>query len=144
MKLVHILLVEDNEGDIVLTHEAFKTGAFRNTISIARDGEEAMDFLYKRNGFEHTEKPDLILMDINIPKINGLEVLGNIKNNDLLRSIPVIMLTTSSATHDIQAAYSNYVNCYVVKPLDFAKFIDAVAEIESFWFALVTIPNESN
>jgi two-component system, chemotaxis family, response regulator Rcp1 len=142
MKTVNILLVEDNEGDIVLTLEAFKAGALNNEISITRDGEETLDFLYSKGVHINAERPDLILLDINIPKINGLEVLSTIKNDSNLRAIPVIILTTSSANRDVQEAYSKHANCYVVKPIDFAKFIDAVAEIESFWFTLVTTPKE--
>ncbi len=139
-KEVHILLVEDNEGDIVLTKEAFDHGSFPNRISVARDGEEALDFLFRRKAFSDEEKPDLILMDINIPKINGLEVLDIVKNDESLKSIPVIVLTTSSDLMDVKSAYSKHVNCYIIKPIDYAKFSQAVSDIENFWFTLVTIP----
>lgn len=140
MKSAHILLVEDNEGDIVLTEEAFESGGLKNKMSVARDGEEALNFLLRRNGFEHTERPDLILLDINLPRVNGLEVLEIIKKEPELKPIPVIILTTSSAYRDIKEAYDKHVNCYIIKPLDLLKFGRAISEIESFWLTLVTAP----
>lgn len=142
MKHVHILLVEDNEGDIVLTQEAFKAGALTNLISVARDGEEALDFLYKRGKFIDAERPDIVLLDINIPKINGHEVLSIAKRDDNLKQIPVVMLTTSSSDADISDAYSNYANSYIIKPIDLSKFMEAVIKIENFWLTLVTLPNK--
>lgn len=144
MKEVHILLVEDNEGDIILTKEAFKTGAISNSVAIAKDGEEALDYLYARNKFTGVSRPDLILLDINLPKMNGQEVLEIIKKDRELKKIPVIMLTSSSATKDILDAYSNKVDCYLIKPIDFAKFAEAVAELEIFWFSLVTVSKNKN
>lgn len=141
MKDAHILLVEDNEGDIILTTEVFKTAGLRNPISVARDGEQALDFLYQRNQFAGTERPDLILMDINLPKINGKEILAIIKKDDELKTIPVIMLTTSSADSDVLDSYRNHANCFITKPLSFNDFTEAVAEIKKFWFYLATIPS---
>lgn len=141
MKSVHILLVEDNEGDVVLTREALKNSAVTNSISVATDGEEALDFLFCRGKYEQAYRPDLIILDINIPKISGLEVLKIIKETDHLKTIPVIILTNSSAGNDIRKAYYNHANCYIIKPHDFPKFRSVVKEIESFWFSLVTIPN---
>jgi CheY-like chemotaxis protein len=139
MKDAHIMLVEDNEGDIVLTQEVFKSSGLRNAISVARDGEEALDFLYKRNQFAKAERPDLILMDINIPKINGKEIVGMIKKDNDLKTIPVIMLSTSSADSDVLESYRNHANCFITKPLSFNGFVEAVAEIKNFWFTLATV-----
>ncbi len=139
MKDVHILLVEDNEGDIVLTQEVFESSGLENPISIARDGEEALDYIYQRNNFANAERPDLILLDINIPKINGKEVLGIIKNDENLKTIPVIMLTTSSADDDILDSYRNHANCFITKPMSFEGFSDAVSEIKNFWFSRATL-----
>jgi CheY-like chemotaxis protein len=112
-KLVHILLVEDNEGDILLTLEAFKESKLEKQISVARNGLEALDFLHQKNSFIDTQKPDLILLDINMPIVSGLEVLEEIKKDKNLKKIPVIMLTTSSNQKDIEKAYSNHCNSYV-------------------------------
>lgn len=139
MKNAHILLVEDNEGDILLTQEVFKTSGFSHPISIARDGEEALDFLYQRNKLSGAERPDLILMDINIPKINGKEVLTMIKKDNDLKTIPVIMLSTSSDDKDILESYRNHANCFITKPINFDEFSKAVVEIKNFWFNLATV-----
>ena len=139
MKNAHILLVEDNEGDIILTQEVFKSSGLSNPISIARDGEEALDFLYQRNKLSGAERPDLILMDINIPKINGKEVLTMIKKDNDLKTIPVIMLSTSSDDRDILESYRNHANCFITKPINFDEFSKAVVEIKNFWFNLATV-----
>lgn len=144
MKNAHIMLVEDNDGDIVLTQEVFKNSGLCNPISVARDGEEALDFLYMRNKFVNAERPDLILMDINIPKMNGKEILAIIKQDDNLKTIPVIMLTTSSAASDVLESYKNHANCFVTKPLNFSDFAKAIGEIKSFWLTLVTTVNTKN
>jgi CheY-like chemotaxis protein len=138
-KIVHILLVEDNEGDILLTKEAFEESKVRTKISVARNGQEAMDFLYNKNEFEKAEKPDLILLDINIPIYNGHEILKQIKSDSSLKKIPVIMLTTSSNKKDIDQAYENYSNSFVKKPLDMDEFLDAILKIEEFWLQLTTL-----
>ena len=139
MKDAHILLVEDNEGDIVLTQEVFKNSGLSNPISIARDGEEALDFLYQRNKLSGAERPDLILMDINIPKINGKEILAMIKKDNDLKTIPVIMLSTSSDDRDILESYRNHANCFITKPINFEEFSKAIVEIKNFWFTLATV-----
>lgn len=136
MKEVHILLVEDNEGDIVLTLDAFEESKIKTNISVARNGEEALDFLYKKGQFESAIKPDLILLDINIPIFNGHEVLKKIKEDSTLRKIPVIMLTTSSDRKDVNSAYENYCNSYITKPLDMDEFLKAILKIEQFWLQL--------
>ena len=133
---VHILLVEDNEGDIVLTMDAFEESKINTTISVVRNGQEAVDFLYKRDRFEQENKPDLILLDINIPILNGHEVLKVIKQDSELKKIPVIMLTTSSSTRDINLSYENYANSYVTKPIEMEDFLKAILKIEEFWLQL--------
>lgn len=137
-KFAHILLVEDNEGDILLTLEAFEECKVKTEISIAKNGKEALDFLFKRGAFNDVKKPDLILLDINIPIYNGHEVLQQIKADPVLKKIPVIMLTTSSSTKDIDNAYDHHCNSYVKKPLDIGEFMDAILKIEEFWLQLTT------
>lgn len=139
-KNVHILLVEDNEGDIVLVTDAFEDAKIFNTISVVRDGQQALDFLYKSNGFESVDDPDLIVLDVNLPKLNGHEVLKKIKSDKKLCHIPVIMLTTSSSPSDINNSYKNHVNCYITKPVDVDDFIKVVLSIESFWISIVQLP----
>lgn len=141
MKTAHILLVEDNEGDILLTLEAFEECKVKTKISIAKNGQEALDFLFKRGSFTNVKKPDLILLDINIPIFNGHEVLQQIKADVHLKKIPVIMLTTSSSQKDINKAYENHCNSYVKKPLDISEFLSAILKIEEFWLQLTTFPN---
>jgi CheY-like chemotaxis protein len=139
-KTVHILLVEDNEGDIILTLDAFEESKINTEISVARNGQEALDFLYNRNAFLKAKKPDLILLDINLPIYNGHEVLKQIKQDTNLKKIPVIMLTTSAFSNDIGQAYENNCNSYVKKPLDMDEFIEAILKIENFWLELCTLP----
>lgn len=139
MKLAHILLVEDNEGDIVLTLDAFQESKIKTEISVARNGQEALEFLFKKGGFKDAKKPDLILLDINIPIYSGHEVLEKIKQDPLLKKIPVIMLTTSSNKRDIDRAYANHSNSYVKKPLDMEDFLEAILKIEDFWLQLSTL-----
>lgn len=139
LKLAHILLVEDNEGDILLTLEAFEESKFKTEVSVARNGQEALDFLNKKGEFSNAPKPDLVLLDINIPIYNGLEVLEKIKKDEILKKIPVIMLTTSSNQKDIDKAYKNYCNSYVNKPLEMEEFMDAILKIEEFWLQLSVI-----
>lgn len=138
MKPIHILLVEDNEGDILLTTEALEDSKVINHVTILKDGKQAVDF------FELMEDkkgaPDLVLLDVNLPKKNGHEVLYYIKSHESFRHIPVIMLTTSSTGKDIMAAYSNYVNCYITKPIEAADFLNAISKIEDFWINIVSIP----
>lgn len=138
-KLAHILLVEDNEGDIVLTLDAFEESKFQTEVSVARNGQEALDFLKKQDKFSDAKKPDLILLDINIPIFSGHEVLEEIKKDEILKKIPVIMLTTSSNQKDIDKAYTNYCNSYIQKPLDMDEFVKAVLKIEEFWLQLTML-----
>jgi chemotaxis family two-component system response regulator Rcp1 len=134
---IKILLVEDNEGDIVLTQEALKDGRIKNNIVIARDGVEALAMLDSGE-----ELPDLILLDINLPKLNGLEVLTAVKTDPRLRTIPVIMLSTSDEQNDILTSYNNYANCFITKPVDFNRFIEVVRTIEAFWISIVKLPKK--
>ncbi len=139
-ELVEILLVEDNLGDIELTKEAFLESKFNNNITVVNDGEEAMDYLLKKGAFAKAITPDVILLDLNLPKKDGREVLAEIKAHPDLRRVPVVVLTTSEAEEDLFKAYNNYANCYIRKPVEFNKFIHVVKKIEDFWFSIVKLP----
>ena len=143
MKPVHILLIEDNEGDILLTKEAFEDLDIANNLSVARDGNEAIDFLESRRSNMPADLPDLILLDINLPKKNGFEVLSFIKNSDYFKHIPVIILTTSSSEEDIRKSYRNYANCYISKPVEVSDFMKAIASLENFWIKIVKLPGRN-
>ena len=136
-KEIHILLVEDNEGDIVLAREALKEARIKNRITVITDGEKALEYLFCN---DNNRKPDLILLDMNLPKVNGLEVLAKIKADEALKIIPVVMLTTSTSEQDVLDAYRNYVNCYINKPIDLEEFIVVIKNIESFWLNTVKLP----
>lgn len=138
---LEILLVEDNEGDIRLTIEAFKEAKIRNHIRVVRDGEEALAYLKKEAGYADMQTPDIILLDINLPKVDGKEVLHELKNDPMLKSIPVIMLTTSSAESDVQESYANHANSYVIKPVDLDKFMEVIRSIEEYWISIVKLPS---
>ena len=137
---IHILLVEDNEGDIVLAKEALKEARIKNRITVMTDGEKALQYLFKENGFHNATHPDLILLDVNLPKVNGMEVLERIKSDPALKIIPVVMLTTSTSEKDVMRAYKSYVNCYINKPIDLEEFIRVIKTIESFWLNVVKLP----
>ena len=139
-KDVEILLVEDNPGDVRLTREALKDWKMRNTLHVVEDGEEALSFLYKKGKYTNAPQPDLILLDLNLPKKDGEEVLFEIKENPGLKRIPVVILTTSKAEEDILKTYDLHANCYITKPVDFDQFISVVQKIEDFWFAIVRLP----
>jgi len=139
-KPVEILLVEDSPGDIRLTQEALKEARVINNLSVARDGEEAMSFLHREGKYADAPCPDLILLDLNMPKKDGREVLAEIKTDPHLRRIPVVMLTTSSAEKDILESYDLHANCYITKPVDLDQFITVVRTIENFWFTMVKLP----
>jgi two-component system response regulator len=140
MKPINILLVEDNPGDILLARVAFEKSKYSVNIDVAMDGEEALDFLYKRGMFAEASTPDLILLDLNLPAISGSEVLADIKNDEELRVIPVIILTTSQAEWDIIRCYRLHANCFVNKPFGFESFDKVVQSIEDFWFNIVRLP----
>jgi CheY-like chemotaxis protein len=140
MKRIHILLVEDNEGDILLTTDALEEGKIINKVSVVKDGKLAIDFLNNKEPYVDAEIPNLILLDINLPKKNGHEVLKYIKGSEKFRHIPIIMLTTSSSEKDIHEAYNHYANCFITKPVDVDEFMEAVTKIESFWISIVQLP----
>ena len=137
---LQLLLVEDNPGDVRLTKEALKAGSVDVTLSVARDGVEAIDFLRKRGEFQSAPDPDLILLDLNLPRKNGREVLSEIKNDGSLRHIPVVVLTTSQADEDILRSYQLHANAYVTKPVDFDSFISVVRQIDQFFVSVVKLP----
>ncbi|MDZ7716401.1 MAG: response regulator [Balneolaceae bacterium] len=143
MDAIHILLVEDNEGDVVLTTEALEEGKIANSISVVKDGWEAIQYLEQNEGYEAKELPDLVLLDINLPKVNGHEVLKHIKTSEKLKQIPVIMLTTSSDEVDIQKSYKNHSNCYITKPVDVDNFMEVISTIEDFWISIVQLPSKA-
>ena len=142
MRRIHVLLIEDNEGDVLLIKEAFEETESFTQISTVRDGEEARDFLQKNGEYTDVGMPDLILLDVNLPKLNGHEVLQFIKSTDHLKHIPVIMLSTSSSRKDVTKAYSNYVNSYITKPVDAGSLLETMAGIESFWVNLAQLPGK--
>ncbi|MCU7917645.1 MAG: response regulator [Candidatus Thiodiazotropha sp. (ex Epidulcina cf. delphinae)] len=137
---VEILLVEDNPGDARLAQEGMKEGKILNHLSIVSDGEQAMDFLCQEGEYAEAPRPDLILLDLNLPKKDGREVLAEIKANPRLKRIPVVILTMSKAEEDILRAYDLHANCYISKPIDLEKFIAVVNAIEQFWFTIVQLP----
>ena len=141
-KRIEILLVEDNPGDVRLTKEALKEVKIHNTLSVVMDGQAAIDFLRKKGEYANAKRPDLILLDLNLPKKNGREVLAEIKGDPDLRLIPVVVLTTSQAETDIIRSYSLHANSYVTKPVDMAQFITVVKAVENFWFSIVKLPSQ--
>jgi len=137
---IEILLVEDNPGDVRLTIEALRDGKVRNNLSVVGDGVEALAFLRREGRYASAPRPDLILLDLNLPKMDGREVLAAIKADPSLRMIPVVVLTTSNAEQDIVRTYALHANCYITKPVDLDQFITVVKTIEDFWFTIVTLP----
>lgn len=137
---IEILLVEDSPGDVRLTIEALKEAKIRNTLHVARDGVEALDFLNHRGAFGQSPRPDLILLDLNLPRKDGREVLAEIKEDSTLKRIPVVVLTTSRAEEDVLKAYDLHANCFITKPVDFRQFMEIVKSIESFWLTVVKLP----
>lgn len=137
---IEILLVEDNPGDVRLTMEALKEAKMLNCLHVVEDGVMALDFLFRCAPFANASRPDLILLDLNLPKKNGREVLAEIKADESLRTIPVVVLTTSQAEEDVLRAYNLHANCYITKPVDFMQFTGVVKAIETFWLTIVTLP----
>ena len=142
-KEIEILLVEDSPADILITREAFQDARLTNTLHVVEDGVKAMEFLRREGIYASAPRPDLILLDLNLPRKNGREVLAEIKATAEFKSIPIVVLTTSNADEDILKAYNLHANCYVIKPVGFDNFFKAVQSIESFWFSIVTLPPES-
>ncbi len=141
LQAMQILLIEDNPGDIRLTREVLKDGKITNQLSVVTDGEEALFFLKKEGQHKDAVTPDLILLDLNLPKKDGREVLAEIKANPMLMLIPVIVLTTSDAELDVLNVYANHANCYITKPVNFDQFIKVIQSIENFWLTIVKLPN---
>lgn len=137
---VEILLVEDNPGDVRLVQEAMKENKLLNNLSVVGDGEEAMTFLRREDGYANAVRPDLILLDLNLPKKSGQEVLAEIKQDRELKWIPVVILTTSAAEQDVLKSYYLQANCYVTKPVDLDQFVTVVKAIEDFWVSIVKLP----
>jgi len=140
VKPIEILLVEDSPGDADLTREALEGGKLHNTLHVVADGEAAMDFLRKRGQHARAPRPDLILLDLNLPKKDGREVLAEIKADEDLKRIPVVILTTSKAEEDILRTYNLHANCYITKPIDLSQFIKVVRSVEEFWLSIVQLP----
>ena len=139
---IDILLVEDNPGDVRLTVEALKEGKVNNKLHVANDGMEAMAFLHRQGKYSDAPHPDLILLDLNLPKKDGHEVLAEIKKDSMLKHIPVVVLTGSTAGEDILKTYNLHANCYITKPIDLEQFIMVVKSIKDFWLTIVKLPSE--
>jgi CheY-like chemotaxis protein len=137
---IDILLVEDNPGDARLAVEALKESKIQNTLHVVMDGEEASDFLFRKGKYADSAHPDLILLDLNLPKKDGRELLAEIKNDPVLKRIPVVVLTTSKAEEDILKTYNLHANCYITKPLDLEQFMKVIKSIEEFWLTIVVLP----
>lgn len=140
MRIVKILLVEDNVAEADLAREALEESKIENELFVVTNGEAAMDYLHKKERYSEAQRPDLILLDLNLPKKDGREVLTEIKNDDALKDIPVIILTTSKADEDVLMAYKNHANCYIRKPFDYEQFYTVIKKIEGFWFSTVLLP----
>jgi CheY-like chemotaxis protein len=141
-EMVDILLVEDNPGDVRLTVEVLKIGKVRNRLAVANDGMEALDYLHRRGKHAGAFRPDIILLDLNLPKKDGRAVLAELKGDSELKRIPVVILTTSSAEADVLKSYNLQANCYIVKPVDLIQFTSVVTEIQNFWLTMVKLPPE--
>ena len=137
---IDVLLVEDDPGDELITREAFEHNKIKNNLHVAHDGEEGLDFLYKRGAYPDAPRPDLILLDLNLPKYDGRQLLEQIKSDPDLMHIPVVVLTTSSAEEDILRSYKLHANAYVTKPVDFDRFIEVVRQIDDFVGTVVKLP----
>jgi len=143
-KPIEILLVEDSPGDVRLTREALKEGKMLNTLNVVKDGVEAIDYLRRKEPFTRAVRPDLILLDLNLPRKNGVEVLAEIKNDPDLKRIPVVILTVSQSDEDIVKSYNFHANCFISKPVEYVKFIGIIKAIEDFWLTIVTLPQEEH
>lgn len=140
VKPIEILLVEDNPGDVTLTKMSLAKSKLLNNLNIVNDGEKAILYLHREGAFVNAVKPDLILLDLNLPKKSGLEVLEEIKSAENLKRIPTVILTTSKKEEDVLKSYNNHANCYITKPVDLAQFHTVVNNIENFWFSIVVLP----
>jgi CheY-like chemotaxis protein len=138
--VIQILLVEDDPGDVLMTREAFEDNKVANTLHVVSDGAEAMEFLRKEGAYAQAPTPDLVLLDLNLPRMDGREVLAAVKADDALRQIPIVVLTTSEAEEDVLRSYSLHANAYVTKPVDFERFIEVVRKIDDFFVGVVRLP----
>jgi CheY-like chemotaxis protein len=143
LRVVDVLLVEDDPGDVVLIREAFEFNKVRNALHVATDGVEALDFLYRRGAHADAPRPDLVLLDLNLPRKDGREVLAEVKADPQLRTIPIVVLTTSEAEEDILRSYDLHANAYVTKPVDFDRFIEVVRLIDDFFVTVVKLPQRA-
>lgn len=139
-KLMEILLVEDDPGDVLMTREAFEDHCVPNNVSVVGDGVSALEFLRKQGPYAKAPTPDLVLLDLNLPKMDGMEVLAVAKGDPMLRHIPVVVLTTSDTQEDVVGSYSLHANAYVTKPVDFDRFVDVVRQIDEFFVSVVRLP----
>jgi CheY-like chemotaxis protein len=139
---IEILLVEDSPSDTDLTVEALAAAKVTNRLSIVEDGVQAMEFLHREGQYAQAPRPDLILLDLNLPRKDGREVLAEIRSDEKLTSIPVVVLTTSQAEQDVMRAYTLHANCYITKPVDFRQFLEVIEAIEGFWLSVVKLPTE--
>ena len=139
-RAIDVLLIEDDPGDIVMTREAFKHNKIRNTLRVARDGQEGLDYLYQRGAHQGAPRPDLILLDLNLPKYNGHQLLEKIKSDPEMCHIPVVVLTTSAAEEDVLRSYRLHANAYVTKPVGFEQFMHVIREIDEFFVQVVRLP----
>ena len=142
--LVEILLVEDNPGDARLCQEALKESKFINNLHIVKDGQEALDFIFQQGDYKSAPTPDLVILDLNLPKVNGKDVLKKIKEDDDKKKIPVVILTSSKAEEDIIKTYELHANSYITKPLDFTQFVEIVKELNQFWLGIVKLPTKAH
>lgn len=138
--IVEILLVEDNPADVRLTLEAFKDSKILNRLNVVNDGVEAIQYLKKEGNYTNSARPDMVLLDLNLPKKNGKEVLAEVKSDEKLKTIPIVVLTTSQSEEDINHAYQLHANCYVTKPVDFDNFMRIIGSIEDFWLTVAKLP----
>ena len=138
---IKILLVEDNPGDVELMLAAFEEAKLSNSLNVAEDGQEALDYIFQRGEHQNTPQPDIVLLDINLPKVNGIEVLKQIRQDESTKSIPVVMLTSSEADRDIISSYAHFANSYITKPVDIPKFLLVAQSIDNFWLAIVKRPD---
>ena len=139
--MIEVLLVEDDPGDVLMTREAFLDNKVANTLHVVTDGARAMEFLHKRGEYTGVPTPDLMLLDLNLPRMDGREVLAAVKGDPLLRQIPVVILTTSEAEEDVLRSYDLHANAYVTKPVDFERFIEVVRRIDEFFVSVVRLPS---
>jgi len=140
--MIQVLLVEDSPSDARLTQEAFRDGKIANVLTVVTDGFEALDYLQRKGKYAKAARPDLILLDLNLPKMDGREVLRRIKTDDDFKTIPVVVLTTSEADQDVIKAYEYHANCYIRKPVDLTRFLEIISMIEDFWLTVVKLPSD--